>query len=197
EDCKLAGVSFNEEREALLDIYFDYWARPCSFLVDGTKPPVLLYRPMYRFRQAFFGASNYCRVTMKAPPTSRIYGALGVRGYRIEQHRVDRRHTWTLRGQKGAFQFRTRTEEAWLTRSIPLWYRADLLLLGAPTDFDGGVEELLQRKEQHWDMTDAIWGQEWYVAANTDGTLNPLGRIYSADAISALLDLPPLTPKTE
>jgi hypothetical protein len=197
EDCKVSGVSFNEEQECVLDVYFDYWARPCAFLVEDEQDSVLVYRPMYRFRQAIFGRSDLCKVTVKGPPTSRVYGALGVRGYKIGRHRVDSRYTWSLRAQDGAFSLRTQTDEAWLTRSLPLWYGGDRLLLGGSTDRDFSTDDLLHRKEQHWDIVDSVWGQEWYVAANTDGTLNPFGRIYKADATAALLDLPGLKPKID
>ncbi|HLN60033.1 MAG TPA: hypothetical protein VK464_00680 [Symbiobacteriaceae bacterium] len=196
EDCKISGVHFNEEQEAVLDLYFDYWARPCAFLTEEGQEDVLLYRPMYRFRQAIFGASDLCKVQIKGPPQSRIYGALGVRGYKVAQHRVDRRNIWSIKGQGQEFSFRCQTEEAWLTRSVPLWYQCDPLLLGTPTDRDFEVNELLRRKEQHWDIVDAIYSQEWYVAAHADGTLNPFGRIYSADPTAALLDLPGLKPKS-
>ncbi len=195
EDCKISGLSFNEEQECVLDVYFDYWARPCAFLAEGDQEPVLLYRPMYRYRQALFGPSELCKVTIKAPPRSRIYGAVGVRGYKVESHRVDRQMTWAIKAQDGDFSLRIRTEEAWLTRSQPLWHRGDPLLLPAPMDRDFTADDLLDRKEQHWDITDSVWGQEWYVAAHADGELNPLGRIYTADPTAALLDLPGLKPK--
>jgi hypothetical protein len=195
EDCKVSGVHFTEDGEAVLDLYFDYWARPCAFLVEDEQEDILLYRPMYRFRQAVFGRSDLCSVTIKAPPQSRIYGALGVRGYKVNQHKVDRRHTWSIKGQDTGFSFRTRTDEAWLTRSVPLWYRGDPVQLTMPTDTDFDADALLRRKEQHWDIVDSVWGQEWYVAAHTDGSLNPFGRIYSADPTAALLDLPGLKPK--
>jgi hypothetical protein len=195
EDCKISGVHFNEEQEVVLDLYFDYWARPCAFLTEEGQEDVLLYRPMYRFRQAIFGASDLCQIQIKAPPQSRIYGALGVRGYKVSQHKVDRRGIWSVKAQDKEFSLRTRTEEAWLTRSVPLWTRHDPVLLSTPTDKDFEVDELLKRKEQHWDIVDAIYGQEWYVAAHADGSLNPFGRIYSADATAALLDLPGLKPK--
>jgi hypothetical protein len=196
EDCKVSGVHFTEDGEAVLDLYFDYWARPCAFLTEDDQEDILLYRPMYRFRQALFGRSDLCSVTIKEPPQSRIYGALGVRGYKIAKHRVDRRHTWSIKGQGTGFSFRTRTEEAWLSRSVPLWYRGDPVLLAMPTESDEfDVDALLRRKEQHWDIVDAVWGQEWYVAAHADGSLNPFGRIYSADPTAALLDLPGLKPK--
>lgn len=196
EDCKISGVHFNEEQECVLDVYFDYWARPCAFLVESGQDPVPLYRPMYRYRQALFGQSELCRVTVKGAPTSRIYGALGVRGYKIDQHRVDRHNTWSIKAQGSALSLRIRTDDAWLTRSVPLWYQCDPLLLAAPADREFTVDDLLHRKEEHWDITDAIWGQEWYVAAHTDGTLNPFGRIYRADPTAALLDLPGLKPKS-
>lgn len=195
EDCKISGVHFNEDRECILDVYFDYWARPCAFLVEDGQEDVLLYRPMYRFRQAIFGASDLCTITVKGAPESRIYGALGVKGYKVGKHRVDRRHTWSIKGQNNAFSVRTRTEDAWLTRSVPLWYRNDPLLISTPTDRDFTADDLLRRKEQHWDIVDSVWNQEWYVAANDDGSLNPFGRIYTADPTAALLDLPGLKPK--
>jgi hypothetical protein len=197
DDCKVSGVRFNEERECILDVYFDYWARPCAFLVEEADESILLYRPMYRHRQAIFGPSDLCTVTMRAPPESRIYGALGVRGYKIDAHRVDDKSTWTIKGQRKAFSLKTCTEEAWLTRTLPVWCRADPVLLSAPTDREFTVDDLLHRKEQHWDIIDAFWGQEWYVAAHEDGTLNPFGRIYRADPTAALLDLPGIKPKTE
>lgn len=195
EDCKIGGVRFSEDRECMLDIYFDYWARPCAFLVEEGEEPVLLYRPMYRYRQAIFGPSELCALQIRAAPQSRIYGALGVRGYKIAKHRVDKKYTWSIKAQGDAFSLRTRTDEAWLTRSLPLWYQADPLVAGTPTDREFSIDELLQRKEQHWDIVDSIWGQEWYVAAHEDGSLNPFGRIYKADATAALLDLPGLKPK--
>jgi hypothetical protein len=195
DDCKISGVSFNEERECVIDVYFDYWARPCAFLVDPGEEPILLYRPMYRFREAIFGRPDPCSVTMKAPPQSRIYGAVGVKGYKIDTHRVDKRHIWTMKGQNNAFSLRVKSEDAWLTRSWPLWYRGDRLLLGALHDGGLTAEDLLQRKEQHWDIVDSAWGQEWYVAAHEDGSLNPFGRIYRADSTAALLDLPGLKPE--
>ncbi|HYG58920.1 MAG TPA: hypothetical protein VD902_12750 [Symbiobacteriaceae bacterium] len=195
EDCKVSGFSFNEEEECILDVYFDYWARPCAFLVEEGQEDVLLYRPMYRFRQAIFGPSELCTLTVKAPPKSRIYGALGVRGYKITQHKVDRRNTWSMKAQGTGFSLRVRTSDAWLTRSVPLWYRSDPLILSVPTDTSFTVEDLLRRKEQHWDIVDSTWGQEWYVAANADGSLNPFGRIYTADPTAALLDLPGLKAK--
>lgn len=197
EDCKVSGVNFNEEQECVLDVYFDYWARPCAFLVEESQDAVLVYRPMYRYRQAIFGQSDLCKVTVKAPPTSRIYGALGVRGYKVGRHRVDSHYNWFLRAQDGAFSLRTQTDEAWLTRSLPLWYSGDRLLLSGSTDRDFTADDLLHRKEQHWDIVDSVWNQEWYVAANADGSLNPFGRIYKADATAALLDLPGLKPKME
>lgn len=197
DDCKVSGVRFTEERECVLDLYFDYWARPCAFLVEAGEESVLLYRPMYRYRQAIFGHSDLCKLMVKEPPKSRIYGAMGVCGYKIQEHKVDQKHTWTVRGQGGAFGLRTRTQEAWLTRSSPLWYRGDPLALDRPSDREFTVSELLNRKEQHWDIVDAVWEQEWYVAANADGTLNPFGRIYKADPTAALLDLPGLKPKSE
>jgi len=196
EDCKITGISFTEDRECVVDVYFDYWARPCAFLVEEGQEPVLLYRPMYRHRQAIFGPSDICSVTIKAAPESRIYGALGVRGYKIATHKVDRRHTWSMKAQGTAFSLRTRTDEAWLTRSVPLWFRTDPLVLATPTDREFSADDLLDRKEQHWDIVDSVFGQEWYVAANSDGTLNPFGRIYTADPTAALLDLPGLKPKT-
>lgn len=195
DDCKISGVSFNEEQECVLDVYFDYWARPCAFLVEDDQESVLLYRPMYRFRQALLATPGLCKLTVTAPPTSRVYGALGVKGYKVDRHKVDKRYTWSIKGQGQAFSLRIRTEEAWLTRSLPVWYVGDRLLLGPHTDHDFTTDELLHRKEQHWDMVDSVWGQEWYVAAKDDGTLNPFGRIYKADPTSALLDLPGLKPK--
>lgn len=195
EDCKISGVSFTEDNECILDVYFDYWARPCAFLVEEGQEDVLLYRPMYRFRQAIFGESDLCKVTITAQPQSRIYGALGVRGYKVHTHKVDRRNTWSIKGQDTNFALRIRTDDAWLTRSVPLWYRSDPLVLAVPTDQSFTADDLLQRKEQHWDIIDSIWGQEWYVAAHADGTLNPFGRIYSADPTAALLDLPGLKAK--
>jgi hypothetical protein len=195
EDCKIGGITFTEDHECILDVYFDYWARPCAFLVEEGQEDVLLYRPMYRFRQAIFGQSDLCKVTIQAQPTSRIYGALGVRGYKIQQHKVDRRSTWSIKGQGTGFSLRIRTSEAWLTRSAPLWHRIDPLVLAVPTDRDFTADDLLQRKEQHWDIVDSVWGQEWYVAAHADGSLNPFGRIYSADPTAALLDLPGLKAK--
>jgi hypothetical protein len=197
DDCKVSGVHYNEERECILDVYFDYWARPCAFLVDEGEEPVLLYRPMYRFRQATFGPAEVCSVTMRAPPMSRVYGALGVRAYKIDHHRVDEKSTWSIRGQGKAFQLKARTEEAYLSRSLPLWHKGDPMLLSAPAEHDFTVDDLLHRKEQHWDIIDSFWGQEWYVSANEDGTLNPFGRIYRADPMAALLDLPGLKPRTE
>lgn len=195
DDCKISGLTFNEEQECVLDVYFDYWARPCAFLVEEGQESILLYRPMYRFRQAIFGPSELCKVAIKEPPKSRIYGALGVKGYKVNTHKVDSRKIWSVKAQDGGFALRTKTDEAWLTRSVPVWYRGDTLLLSALTDKDFTVDELLQRKEQHWDITDSVFGQEWYVAANEDGTLNPYGRIYRADPTTPLLDLPGLKPK--
>lgn len=195
DDCKVSGVDFSDEQECVLDLYFDYWARPCAFLTEKDEEPVLLYRPMYRYRQAIFGPSDRCRVMLRSPPTSRIYGALGVRGYRIAKHSVDPEGLWSIGGQGMAFGLRIRTDDAWLTRSVPLWVRTDPLMLAGLSSREFTVDELLHRKEQHWDITDAQWDQEWYVAANEDGTLNPLGRIYKADPTTALLDLPGLKPK--
>lgn len=194
EDCKVAGIHFTDEGESVLDLYFDYWARPCAFLVEDQQESVLLYRPMYRYRQAIFGPSELCSIAIKEPPQSRIYGALGVRGYKITQHKVDKRHTWSIKAQDKGFSFRTRTEEAWLSRSVPLWYHCDPMLLNVPGDQEFNLDDLLHRKEQHWDIVDSVWGQEWYVAAHADGSLNPFGRIYSADPTAALLDLPGLKP---
>lgn len=197
DDCKVSGVTYTEEQECALDLYFDYWARPCAFLVEEGEEAVLLYRPMYRYRQVLFGPSDLFSLTMRGAPRSAIYGALGVRGYKIDHHRVDERGTWSIRGQGKGFALRVRTTEAWMTRSLPVWNRCDPILLGAATDRTFTVEDLLHRKEQHWNIVDTLWGQEWYVAAHEDGSLNPFGCIYRADPISPLLDLPGLKPKTD
>lgn len=195
DDCKIAGIAFNQDLDCVLDLYFDYGARPCAFLTEEAEEPVLLYRPMYRFRQAILGMDEVLRLTVKGPPESRIYGALDATGYKVDGQRMGKDGVWSFKAQEGAFQLRIRLADAYLTRAVPLWYRPDHLFLAMPTKRNWTLEELVPRKEQHWDIVDAVWEQDWLVPAHTDGTLNPFGRIYKAELTVPLLDMPRLHPK--
>jgi hypothetical protein len=195
DDCKISGLSFNQDLDLVLDLYFDYAARPCAFLTDDTEEPILLYRPMYRHRQVILGVDEVVRMTVKGPPVSRVYGALDVMAYKVDGQRLGKDGIWSIKAQEGALQIRVRLSDAYLTRSVPLWYRADPLFLSMPTDRSFTLDDLVPRKEQHWDIVDAIWGQDWFVPAHPDGTINPYGRIYKAEQTVPLLDMPPLRPK--
>jgi hypothetical protein len=195
DDCKIAGIGFNQDLDCVLGLYFDYGARPCAFLTEDGEEPVLLYRPMYRYRQAILGIDEVLRITVKGPPESRVYGALDATGYKVDGQRVGKDGIWTFKAQEGAFQLRIRIADAYLTRAIPLWKSIDDLLLSIPTTRSWALEELISRKEQHWDIVDSVWEQDWFVPAHPDGTLNPYGRIYKAELIVPLLDMPRLRPK--
>jgi hypothetical protein len=135
------------------------------------------------------------RLTVKEPPESRVYGALDATGYKVDGQRLGKDGVWTFKAQEGAFQLRIRLTDAYLTRSVPLWCPVDHLFLAMPTKRTWALEELIPRKEQHWDIVDAIWEQDWFVPAHPDGSLNPFGRIYKSELTVPLLDMPRLQPK--